>query len=370
MNIDHVIDDPETSAPSGPTIAQALHPHRRKIAILSVLAGVLGYVAALFIPPTFTARMSFLSPQPQQSAAASALASLGALSGLAGVPAVKNSADQYVALMQSATVSDRIVDRFKLMAVYETTYRVDARKKLQDRVRIVAGKKDGLITVDVDDHDPDRAAGMANAYLDELKGLSNGLALTEAQQRRQFFERQLEQTRDRLSQAQQKLQASGFDAGALKSEPKVAADTYGRVKAEAAAVEVRLQALRQGLTEQAPEVQREQAALSGLRAQLADMEQPLRKAGDQDYVGAYRDFKYQDTLFEIYARQFELAKLDESKEGALFQVVDRATKPEKRSAPKRSYIGASAMVVAAFLLCAFFVVRERRERGPVRHAGF
>jgi uncharacterized protein involved in exopolysaccharide biosynthesis len=366
---ENVIDGSAIPADSDPGIGLLLRPHRRRIAVLSLLAGVLGYVAALFIPPTFTARMTFLSPQPQQSSAASALASLGALSGLAGAAAVKSSADQYVSLMQSATVSDRIVDRFKLMAVYDTTLRVDARKKLQERVRIVAGKKDGLISVDVDDHDPDRAAAIANDYLQELKSLSNGLALTEAQQRRQFFERQLEQTRDRLAEAQRKLEASGFNAGALKSEPKAAADTYVRVKAEAAATEVRLQALRQGLTEQAPQVQRELATLAGLRAQLASMEQPLSKPGDQDYIGAYRDFKYQDTLFEVYARQFELAKLDEAKEGALFQVVDPATRPEKRSAPKRSFIGAGVMLVAAFSLCAWFVFRERRRHSSDEPAG-
>lgn len=366
---DNNFDDPETSVASGPGIGHALRPHRLKIALLSVVAGVLGYVGALFIPPTFTARMSFISPQSQQSSAASALASLSALSGLAGVAAGKNNADQYVALMQSATLSDRIVDRFKLMGVYKSTFRVDARKELQERVRVVAGKKDGLITVDVEDHDPQRAAAMANAFLEELKKLSNGLALTEAQQRRQFFERQLEQTRDQLSVAQQKLEASGFNAGALKSEPKAAADTYVRVKAEAAAAEVRLQALRQSLTDQAPDVQRQAATLASLRAQMASMEQPLSKAGDQDYVGAYRDFKYQDTLFEIYARQFELAKLDEAKEGALFQVVDPATPPEKRSAPKRSYIAVSVMIAAAFFLCAWFVVRARRPRASIEPAG-
>lgn len=368
--MNNVIDETDIADSSGPTSLQVLRPHARQIAILSVLAGVLGYVGALFIPPTFTARMTFISPQPQQGIGASALASLGALSGLAGVPAVKSSADQYVSLMQSATVSDHMIDRFKLMSVYATSYRVDARKKLMEQVRIVAGKKDGLITVDVDDHEATRAAAMANAYLDELRTLSNGLALTEAQQRRVFFEHQLEQTRDQLSLAQKKLEGSGFDVGALKSEPKAAAEIYTQVRSQAAAVEVRLQALRQGLTDQAPEVQREQATLNGLLAQLASLEQPLQKvkASDQDYVGAYRAFKYQDALFEIYARQFELAKLDEAKEGALFQIVDPATPPEKRSAPKRSHIAASVTVVAAFLLCAMFIARERRQRHVAKPA--
>lgn len=341
-------------------IANALLPRWRLIAGATFLAGALGLGISYLIPPSFTAKTTFITPQQQQSGAAAALSSLGALAGLAGAGVIKSPADEYVALMQSVTVADRIIDRFKLMDVYKEKFRVDARKELAGNVRIAAGKKDNLISIEADDHDPQRAADMANAYLEELKKLSNGLALTEAQRRRMLFEGQLEQTRDKLAVAQTKLQKSGFNPGALKAEPKAAAESYARIKAEIAGGEVRLQTLRRTLTDNAPEMQQQLASLAALRAQLGNIEQPLERVGDQDYIGAYREFKYQEALFDIFARQFELAKLDESREGTLYQVVDVATPPERKSKPKRSLMAMGFALVTALGLAAWLVIRQLR----------
>ena len=176
-----------------------------------LLVGALALGVAFLLPKTYTAKTSFLPPQAQQSSAGAALAQLGALAGLAGgAGGPTTPADQYVALMQSETVLDRLIDRFKLMQVYDTEYRFEARTELGKRVRISVGKKDGLITVEADDRDPARAADLANAHVEELRRLAANLALTEAQVRRAFFEEQLKQTRDRLTKAQQDLQGSGF----------------------------------------------------------------------------------------------------------------------------------------------------------------
>jgi uncharacterized protein involved in exopolysaccharide biosynthesis len=340
-------------------LALPLAENLKLLIICPLLAAAAALGVTYLIPPTFTARTSFLPPQQQQSAAASALASLGALSGLVGAAgAVKSPADQYVALMQSATVADRIVDKFMLMQVYDTKYRFEARKELAENLRIAVGKKDGLISVEVDDTNPQRAADIANEHVQQLREMTNRLALTEAQQRRVFFEAELAQTRDRLTQAQQALQASGFSAGALRAEPKAAAEGYARLKAEATAAEVRLQTLRRGLVDDAPEVQQQQATLSALRAQLAKAEQATVSDGGPDYIGKYREFKYQETLFELFARQYELARLDESREGALIQVVDQATPPEWKSKPKRAFVSAGAALAALLLLAAFVLARH------------
>lgn len=315
---------------------------------------------ALVIPPVFTGRAAFISPQPQQGPAA-ALASLGALSSIAGVAAgVKAPIDQYVSLLQSVTIADRIVDKFKLREIYDKKLNVDTRKELWQRLHITSGKKDNLIVVEVDDTDPKRAADLANTFISELRILSNGLALTEAQQRRAFFEQHLNATRDRLSQAQLALQKSGVNAGALKNEPKSAAESYARTKALVAATEVRLSALRKTLSDNAVEVQQQVATLAGLRAQLNSIEKPTNNPGDQDYVGAYREFKYQETLFEIYSRQFELAKLDESRDGLLFQVVDVASPPERKSKPKRAAITLGGVALGALASLAYLMATSRR----------
>ena len=339
----------------------ALSPHFKKVLAAALVAGICGYGISMLLPPTYTAKSTIVSPQ-QQSSAASALASLGALAGVGGSSAVRSPADQYISSMQSATVSNRIVERFKLVELYDVKFVEDARKRLADNVRIVAGKKDSLIFLEIDDRDPARAAEMANAYVTELRQVTNNLALTEAQQRRVFFEQQLLKTKESLKSAQVVVQGTGFTAGALKSEPKAAAEAYARAKAAMAATEVKLEALRRTLTDSAPEVQQQQAVLTSLKGQLAAYERPLESDSNQDYISAYREFKYQEALFEIYAKQFELARMDEAREGAYIQVLDPAVKPERRSKPKRSFIAAGTFLAVGFMLSAFYIVTGLRRR--------
>lgn len=333
--------------------------HNRWLLLLGPLvAGAIAVGITYAIPPTFTARTTFLPPQQSQNAAASALASLGALSGLVGGAGVRTAADQYVSLMQSVTVADRLIDEFDLIKVYDEKDRTDTRHTLAERVRIAIGKKDGLITVEVDDRDPKRAAAMANRHVDELRRLSSQLALTEAQQRRVFFETQLKQTRDRLTQTQQALQASGFSAGALRAEPKATAEAYAKAKAELSVAEVRLQVLRRGLADNTPEVAQQVAVVASLRAALSRIESTEGTAAGADYVGRYREFKYEETLFELLARQFELARLDESREGALIQVLDPAQPPEKKSKPRRGSIGLTTALATLVALLVWLVARH------------
>ena len=351
-------------------IADVLRGHLKLLIIGPLVAGLAALGIAFAVPPTYTARTSLLPPQQQQSAAASALASLGALGGLAGMAgAVKSPADQYVALMQSSTVADRLIDQFGLLAVYDEELRVDAQRELGRNSRFSIGKKDGLIIIEVDDKSPQRAADIANQYVEELRRLTAVLAVSEAQQRRVFFESQMKATRDQLVKAQQALQASGFSTGALRAEPKASAEGYARLKAEVTAAEVRLQTLRGTLSDSAVEVQQQQAALTALRSQLARLEQAGDRTGaDADYVGKYRDFKYQETLFELFARQYEMARVDESREGALIQVLDTATPPEKKSKPKRATIAVATTLATLLLLGVFVLVRHGWREAKARRS--
>jgi uncharacterized protein involved in exopolysaccharide biosynthesis len=327
---------------------------------LPLLAGLLAFAATYLFKPQFTATTTFLPPQQQQSAAASALAALGSIGSLAGVgAAVRSPADLYVALMQSASVSDRLIDEFKLMAVYEAETRTKARRELAKSVTFTSGRKDGLIRIDVSDTSADRAAAIANKFVAELRQMTNDLAVTEAQQRRQFFERQLKAARDSLVAAQLALQSSGFNTGALKSEPKAAAESYARSKAELAGAEIRLEGLRSRLSETTPEIQQVKATIAALRQRLVRAEQAEPAPQGPDYVSRYRDFKYQEAMFELYARQFELARADESREGALIQVVDPAVPAELKSFPKRGVIATAAATIMAALVLLWVVLRGR-----------
>ena len=182
--------------------------------------------------------------------------------------------------------------------------------------------------------------------------------MTEAQQRRAFFDRQLQDTRDRLTQAQQALEESGFSPGALKAEPKAAAEAYARLKAETTSAELRLSIVRSSLADNTPEIKQLLAIVAALRGQLARAEQATDTPAGPSYVSKYREFKYQETLFEVYARQFELARADESREGAIIQVVDVATSPERKSKPKRGMIAVGTTLAVALMLVAGVFLRQ------------
>lgn len=341
-------------------LALPLLRHWHLIVLGPIIAGLLCLGGAFLITPTFTARTVILPPQQQQSSTSALIGQIASL-GL-GSASVKSPADQYIALMQSTTVLDRLIDRFKLMEVYEAKYRHLVRKSLTAKTEISLSKRGGLITVEVDDTDPVRAAEIANAYVEELRTLTDRLALSEAQQRRAFFEGHLKNARDGLVDAQRALGASGFGQGALKAEPKAAAENYARMRAELTAAEVKLQALRGSLTDNNPEVQTQQALVAALRSQLAAIERSTAPGSDADYVSKYREFKYQEALFEMFARQYELARVDESREGALIQVVDPALPPEWKSKPSRLTYGLVGTLVALVVLVAWILMRDAWSR--------
>lgn len=331
-----------------------------RLLVLGPLAvGVLALGISFTIQPTFTATTKFLPPQQQQSAAAAMLQSLGALGGLASAATgLKNPNDQFVSFLQSRTLQDTLVERFKLTERYESKFQEDARNTLSANARISAGK-DGLITVDVDDHDPAFAAELANAHVQELTLLLGRLAVTEAQQRRLFFEKQLADAKTKLTQAEQALQASGVNMSALKANPEAAVAGLAQLQASITAQEVKVATMRGYLTENAPDFRQALNELNALRTQLrrAEASQPPPQ-GDSDYVAKYRDFKYHETLFELFAKQYELARVDESREGAVIQVVDVAQAPERKSKPKKAMIAVLATLASGFALLLFVFVRQ------------
>jgi tyrosine-protein kinase Etk/Wzc len=344
-------------------LLQTIVDNLRLLVLGPLAVGLAALGISFLIPPTYTAKTQFLPPQQQQSAAASMLASLGGLSGLAGaVGGIKNPADQYLAYMKSVTLQDSLIDRFKLLERYEAKTKTDARLALKNNVRAASGK-DGLISVEVDDKDPKFAAELANAHVEELGKLLGKLATTEAQQRRLFFEKQLYQAKDKLIQSEIALKATGVSGSVLKSNPASAVAAVAGLQAAVTAQEVKLGAMRGYLAETAPDFKQAMNELVNLRIQLAKQEKDSPSIGikvstEGDYITKYREFKYHETLFELFSKQFELAKLDEAREGAVIQVLDPAQTPERKAKPNKAIIALIAVLAAGFALLLFVFVRQ------------
>ena len=343
-------------------LLQTIVDNLRLLVLGPLAVGFLALGYSFTIPPTYTAKTQFLPPQQQQSAAASMLASLGSLGGLAGaVGAIKSPADQFLAYMKSVTIQDALIERFKLQERYEAKTKTDARLALTGSVRATSGK-DGLISVEVDDKDPKFAAELANAHVEELGKLLGKLATTEAQQRRLFFEKQLILAKDKLIKSEIELKATGVSGSVLKSNPASAVAAVAGLQAGVTSQEVKLSAMRGYLAETAPEFKQALNELAILKAQLAKQakDTPANSSLNiqGDYVSKYREFKYNETLFELFAKQFEIAKVDESREGAVIQILDAAQAPEHKSKPKKALIAIIATLAAGFALLLFVFTRQ------------
>ena len=343
-------------------LLQVIADNLRLLVLGPLVAGLLAIGYSYTITPTFTATTKFMPPQQQQSSAASLLAGLGALGGLAGAAGIKNPADQYVAFLKSRSVQDVLVDRFKLMERYETKFREDARNALGGSV-VVSSGKDGLITIDASDKDAAFAAQLANAHIEELGKLLNRLAITEAQQRRVFFEKQLVNAKDNLAKAEQALASSGVNSAVLKSTGAAVA-AVAQLKGQIAAQEIKLASMRGYLTETAPDFKQAQTELSALRAQLGRAEKAEPAFGlsgsdsDSDYISRFREFKYFETLFELFTKQYEMARIDESREGAVIQVLDAAQPPERKSKPKKAQMAMISTLATGIALLLFIFIRQ------------
>lgn len=353
----------------------------------SLLAGaIVGAVIGFILPPTYTATASFMPPANSSSSASMLASQLGALAGAGGSSglggAAKDQSGVYLGLLSSRSVADDIISQFNLQKVYKQQKLSGTRKALAGHVKAVEGK-DTLITLSVTDVDPKRAADIANAMLKSLIKQNDRLAMTEAAQRRNFYEQQLLQEKDALADAEVSLTETQEKTGMVHPtwQTQVQIQSVAQTKAEIANHEIRLAALSHSETADNPDMARLRAELDTLRGQLARMEGagdgkpdpvlgPVSKAPQyaQEYIRKQRNLKYHEALYELLFRQYETAKLDEAKDAPLIQIVDKADVPDTKSGPMRKLITIGfalfAALLAAGVISARAIARDILSRSP------
>ena len=355
-----------------------LAKHKTAVFLFTLSCAVITAIISLIMPDIFRGEARILPPQ--QSSMSTQLISqfAGGLSGLAGgiLGTAAPQTDLYVGMLQSRTIFDRVIDKFDLMKLYDVDSRVDARKELIDNIRIDADAKSGIITVSVEDKDPKRAADMANAFVDELRNLAKGIAISEAAQRRLFYEEQLKATKLSLTKAEEEMKAFGENTGALQVEEQAKAVIEGiaGLRAQIAAKEVEIKVMRTYSTHSNPDLQQAEEALRGLKGELSKLEvksggghDPLMPTGrmpsvGMEYIRKMRDVKFNEALFELLSKQYEVARLDEAKEAAVIQIIDKAVPLDKKDKPKRALMVIMAAFVGFFFAISAVFITELKEK--------
>lgn len=356
----------ERQAPEGLTLLAllaALAQRKALITKITATAAVLGIGLALLLPVRYTAVCRIMPPQQTQSSASFLLSQMQpggeALAALTGDGlGLKNPNDLYIGMLKSRPIADAIIHDFGLDRIYRSPDMSEARNRLAGYTHIES-EKSGLIAITVTDRDKFRAAAMANAYTSQLRVLTQNLALTEASQRRLFYEQQLVQAGKALVSAEAAFQQVQQSRGLVSLNGQSAAmiESLAVLRAQISAKQVQLEALRSYSTERNPEVALARQELASMQAEEARLEHRNRatEAGDlglgdipgvgREYLTAEHELAYRQTLYDLLVKQYDAARLDEGKEAAIIQVIEPAIAPDRKSSPKRVLI----VIVASFL---------------------
>ena len=329
--------------------------------LLCAVAGFLLMAAySLQVKPRFSASASAVVPPPAASAVsvAQAVDTFDLLGG--------GAFDIYLDILNSEMVADRLIARFDLTSHYGAKDQQGAEKALAAATKLAAGRE-GLLRVTVEDRDPKLAAALADAYLAQLDVVNQSIAITAAGQRRKYYEREMTREKDALADAEVALEQSQQKNGVVEPQLQVQAalGTTENIRAQLRARQVERGALLQGETAQNPEVIRLDAQIASLEGQLHAAEtaggestgSPISKVPERTltYVRRARDVKFHETLFDILARDYELAKQQEAKDISGVQILDAAKIPLHKSWPPRTLYSLVGLLIGAVLGVVFTV---------------
>lgn len=391
----------EDSRESQAQLLRLLWDRRRSIVRATSVGLLAPTLVAFLIGKSYTSMAQLMPPDQQSSSALAMMAGMAAKTGggLGAIPGdllgIKSSGALFIGVLRSQTAQDRLVERFDLRKVYGRRLVMDARRTLDENTSISEDRKSGIISISVTDHRPDRAAALANAYVDELNSLVAELSTSSAHRERVFLEARLKVAKQDLDEAANQLAqfSSRNSTLDIQQEGKAMLDTAGTIAGELIAAESQLEGLRQIYTDNNSRVRSLNARVAELRRLLqrlggtqgngtknppasssakdeaadppsgqvsnarasqstdppADLPAmqfsglpyptirslPLLGAKYSDY---YRRAKIQETVFELLTEQYELAKVQEAKETPSVKVLDPARVPERKSFPPRLLI--------------------------------
>lgn len=348
---------------------------KHKTKILGVLLGfsIVSAAISFILPDTFKATARILPPQQAQSSVSSALAQLGGAAGMAASAAgIKNPNDLYIGMLKSRTVADRIIAKFDLGTHYETKKAEMLRKKLESNSTFIS-EKDGLISIEVRGTNPTLVAQLANGYIDELTKLTSTLAVTESSKRRLFYEQQLTLAKNNLTNAEVGLKKAINSGGVISAdkESQVAIETIGRLRAQLSSKEIELSSMAAFVTPTHPDYKRIGEEIQSLKLELTRLQggrmptaedNPANKSSGFETLQQLRDVKYFQMLYELLAKQYEMARLDEAKEPAIVQILDPAINPELPSGPKRAIIVLLSAFAGMLIGVIWAFISEARSR--------
>jgi tyrosine-protein kinase Etk/Wzc len=340
---------------------QVIAKRRLLVAGVTATAIVTAATASMFLPDTYTAKAKILPPQQQ-----SGLLSAAMMQGLAAIGGdmigESKTAKLYVEMLKVESLRDPVIEKYALARVYDKKYRDDVYKTMNKKVLITAGKE-GIITISVDDSDPKRAAGIANALVDELKRLTTRMSMTGANNSKTFFDQRLTDAKADLSRAENELKdyQKKYKAVDATQQAALSVSATAQLTAELTSQEMQLSVLRRSYADTSQTVKNMMQSIAALKEKIARLQGSGESAAlpglsqlpdrGQEYLQIMRRYKTAESVYDMLVKQYEVAKVNADNDVSTIQVLQQALVPERKSKPARSLI----VIVTAFVALLFSV---------------
>ncbi len=366
---------------------RVLVKRKKLIAFIVGVAAIVSLMISLLLPKIYAATTSILPPQQDTLGMSMGMQQAGAsgLSGMAsGLLGMKTPTDLWVGILKSNAIRDAIIARFHLKTVFNVKTIEDARSGLNGMVKVVKAKEE-ILSITVEDESPERAAQIANAFVEELDKVNRANVMTSGKRTRLFLEKRLRESKEEVIKTEEAMKFFQEDSKAVKldEQSKAIFGAVGKVRGELMAKEVELQTMLSFATPTHPQVQLLQAEVTGLKGQMREMTEGKKSPSDifiptakmpdlgLQYARLFRDAKVQETLYGLLTQQYEMARIQEAKDSPTVQVLDIAKAPEKKIRPKKSLIILLSTLTAGFLsiFLAFFLEFLEKQKNPLPFKG-
>jgi uncharacterized protein involved in exopolysaccharide biosynthesis len=362
-------------------VMRTLMVSRKFIALCTAGALLVSVVVALVLPQWYRAKATVLPPD--SAASQMDLAGMMMYAGYqpALIPTLSSPSEIYEAILKSARVRDAVVDSFDLVEVYDADDREEAREKLGKHCDVSVTPA-GVVVVECEDKNAQRAADMSNAFMFELDQFNRYSKVTSAKAVREFIENRIDETLRELDEAEAALRQFKAETGVvlISEQTRVSIETAALLYGQITELEVRKETLSRFATEKSPEIIDLNRQIAALERKLSEMgygdATPDTKSSrlfpsasdapemEMQLAGFMREVEIKRAVYGVLSQQYEEARIQEMRDTPTVQVLDRAQKPLKRWRPKRKAIVIVSVVSAFLLSCIVVLVRERMKKNP------
>lgn len=367
---------------------------RKRIFIISNgLLAVIGAVAYVFFiaEPQFKSSVSFLPPHKE-----SPLLSILPISPMGDLGGADIMPQQIQTIFESKTLLRKIIDKFNYYEKYKLT---DNENKFENALKVL--KKDLTFEIEeignlgVTQHvaytissyhtSRDTALLIVNETFRLLDSTIRHISTDRAKRNRQFIETQLDKNNGILRKVQNdftefQITNKIFN---IPSQVKLALKSYGNLKAQIIANEIKIERLRKNYRDDYPTIQSAKNDIRVLEERLKEMElnsdpdvlMGLNESAKMmpKYTEFMKNIRIQEELALLLTQQLETAKIKEAKDVSPLKIIDNPFKAEYKARPKRAllliaiFVGYMFLVIGTLFVIFFYqaVVKQTHLYGEI-----